>query len=40
MPTQYTVHDTSGPRLKTDSPFVAEAHSRVGFRVTAVTGDR
>lgn len=39
MATIYTVHDSSGPRLRTDSPFVAEAHSRIGLRVTAVTDE-
>jgi hypothetical protein len=39
MATTYTVHDSSGPRLKTDSPMVAEAHSRIGLLVTATTGE-
>lgn len=39
MSTIYTVHDSSGPRLRTESPFVAEAHSRIGLRVTATTGE-
>jgi len=38
MATIYTVHDSSGPRLRTDSPNVAEAHSRIGLLVTATTG--
>lgn len=36
--TECTVYDRDGPRLRTDSANVAEAHSRAGFRVTAVTG--
>lgn len=39
MATIYTIHDSSGPRMRTDSPFVAEAHSRIGLRVTAATGE-
>ena len=35
--TEYTVHDSSGPRLRTESANVAEAHARIGLRVTAVT---
>ena len=38
MATEYTVYDSAGPRLRTDSPHVAEAHSRIGLRVTANTG--
>lgn len=39
MATRYTVHDSAGPRLETDSPVVAEAHSRIGLLVTASTGE-
>lgn len=36
--TTYTIHNADGtPRLKTDSANVAEAHSRIGLRVTART---
>lgn len=35
--TEYTVYGSSGPRLRTESPTVAEAHSRIGLKVTAVT---
>lgn len=39
--TEYTIHDSEGPRMRTDSANVAEAHSRIGLRVTAITvGDR
>lgn len=38
--TEYTVHDSGGPRLRTDSPNVAEAHSRIGLKVTAVTSTK
>ena len=39
MTTKYTVHDSNGPRIQTDSPNVAEAHSRLGLYVTATTGE-
>jgi hypothetical protein len=38
MATIYTVHGRDGPRLRTESAYVAEAHSRIGLRVTARTG--
>lgn len=36
--TEYTIQNGDGsPRLRTDSPNVAEAHSQIGLRVTAQT---